>query len=393
MLASSLFERWLAWRNRQLADPRFQRWAAAFPLTRLIAQRKARAVFDLSAGFVYSQVLHACVQLDLFERLRSGPLTLTELAAVARLARPAMQRLLDAAASLRLVQPLRGERYALGERGAALLGNPGAIAMVQHHPLLYRDLQDPLALLRGEVQTQLSRYWPYATASAPNRLDEAAVQGYTALMAASQSLVAEDILEAYPLARHHCLLDVGGGNGSFLAAAARAAPPVLQLMLFDLPAVTRQAQGRLFDAGLASRVSVHSGSFFSDPLPTGADVISLVRVVHDHDDERVLQLLAQVHAALPPKGTLLIAEPMAQAAGAAPMGAAYFGFYLLAMGSGRARQPAELRALLQRAGFVDCRFLRTRRPLLTGVAVCRRGPAPAPAAVSKSRPESSVNFT
>jgi demethylspheroidene O-methyltransferase len=376
MAASSLFERWLAWRNRRLADPRFQRWAAAFPLTRPIAQRKARAVFDLSAGFVYSQVLHACVQLDLFEQLRAGPQALTELAVQARLSAPAMRRLLDAAASLQLVQPLPGERYALGELGAALLGNPGAIAMVQHHPLLYRDLQDPLALLRGEVQTALSRYWPYATSAAPDRLEAQAVDGYTALMAASQSLVAEDILEAYPLARHRCLLDVGGGNGTFLSAVGRAVPQ-LQLMLFDLPAVAQQAQQRLAAAGLAQRCSTYGGSFFSDPLPRGADLISLVRVVHDHDDARVLQLLANVHAALPPDGTLLIAEPMAQAAGAAPMGAAYFGFYLLAMGSGRARRPDELAALARRAGFADCRFFRTRRPLLTGVAVCRRGLAPA----------------
>ena len=39
-------------------------------------------------------------------------------------------------------------------------------------------------------------------------------------MAASQPLVAQEVLDAYPLARHRCLLDVGGGDGAFLAAAA-----------------------------------------------------------------------------------------------------------------------------------------------------------------------------
>ena len=37
--------------------PRFQRWAANSPLTRWIARRRARALFDLCAGFVYSQIL------------------------------------------------------------------------------------------------------------------------------------------------------------------------------------------------------------------------------------------------------------------------------------------------------------------------------------------------
>ncbi|MFM8769030.1 MAG: hypothetical protein ACKOD9_15145, partial [Rubrivivax sp.] len=37
--------------------------------------------FDLVAGFVYTQVLAACVRLDLFEHLsRSGPLSVEELA-------------------------------------------------------------------------------------------------------------------------------------------------------------------------------------------------------------------------------------------------------------------------------------------------------------------------
>ena len=45
------------WRNRTVARPGFQRWAAAFPLTRPTARRHAGELFDLVAGFVYSQVL------------------------------------------------------------------------------------------------------------------------------------------------------------------------------------------------------------------------------------------------------------------------------------------------------------------------------------------------
>ena len=68
-LADLLF----ALRNRFLASPRFQRWASSFPLTRPIARRRARALFDLCAGFVYSQVLQACVRLRLFDALNRRP--------------------------------------------------------------------------------------------------------------------------------------------------------------------------------------------------------------------------------------------------------------------------------------------------------------------------------
>ena len=67
--------------ERLLSSPRFHRWAAAFPLTRHKARREARALFDLCAGFVYSQVLQACVRLRVFEALAAGPLVTHDLAA------------------------------------------------------------------------------------------------------------------------------------------------------------------------------------------------------------------------------------------------------------------------------------------------------------------------
>jgi demethylspheroidene O-methyltransferase len=83
-----------------------------------------------------------------------------------------------------------------------------------------------------------------------------------------------------------------------------------------------------------------------------------------------------VRAALPGDGTLLLAEPIADTPGAEPVGAAYFGFYLLAMGSGRARSKAELAGLLAQAGFAAPRFLPTHTPLVTSVLVARATTAP-----------------
>ena len=43
----------------------------------------------------------------------------------------------------------------------ALVGNAAVAAMVEHHALLYADLADPVALLRGGAPTRLAAYWPY----------------------------------------------------------------------------------------------------------------------------------------------------------------------------------------------------------------------------------------
>jgi len=76
---------------------------------------------------------------------------------------------------------------------------------------------------------------------------------------------------------------------------------------------------------------------FADSLPGGADVVSVVSVLHDPDGSTARSLLRRIHAVLRQGGTLPIAEPMAGANGAQPVGDTYFGMHLLAMGSGRAR--------------------------------------------------------
>lgn len=358
-------ERWRDWRNRLLASRGFQERMAAFPLTRPVARRRARRLFDLCAGFVYSQVLLACVRLRLPDLLAEGPCTPAEAAGRLGLPEAGAARLLEAAASLGLAEGRPGGRFALGPRGAELLGNPGVAAMVAHHPLLYADLEDPVALLRGGAgTTRLGGYWPYAGNPRARGLEDGDVAPYSELMAASQPLIAAQVLAAYGMGGHRRLLDVAGGEGAFLAAVA-ARWPHLELSLFELPAVVGRARRRL--ASRQIPVEVVAGDFRAEALPAGADLVTLVRVLHDHDDATVLALLERVRRALAADGSLLVAEPLADTPGAEAVGQAYFGFYLLAMGQGRPRGLPELTALLRQAGFQRPRLLASPMPMLTRV--------------------------
>jgi demethylspheroidene O-methyltransferase len=330
-----------------------------------------RALFDLCSGFVYSQVLLACTRLNLFERLSASPRSASELAEELDLPIASMHRLLDAADSLGLVERRRHQRFGLGPLGAALLGNPAVAMMIEHHRAFYRDMADPVALLRNEhATTELSRFWAYADNDRAADLQKADTDAYSDLMAQSQTLIADQVLGAYSLGRHRILLDVGGGSGAFVEAAM-ARHPSLQACVFDLPSVVERARERFELAGSSDRAGVCGGSFLSDPLPEGADVISLVRVLHDHDDDQVLRILKAARSALDPDGVLLIAEPMLATRGAEPVGAAYFGFYLLAMGQGRPRSRDELHALLNEAGFSVVKSHRTTAPLLVRVLTAR----------------------
>ena len=369
-------ERWLRCRDRLLMSPRFHHWAVRLPLTRWVARRRSRELFDLTAGFVYSQVLFACVQLRVLEHLAAGPRSLAELAQQLQLPEQGARRLLLAAASLRLVAP-RGAGFGLGDLGAAMLGNPAIAAMVSHHRALYADLADPVLLLRGGMPgqtTQLAAYWPYAADAATANPAASEAGDYSQLMADSQALIAGDILASYSFSRHRLLLDIAGGQGAFVSAVLKRWPR-LQAHVLDLPAVAERASASFAAAGLAARATAVGGNMFAAELPSGADVISLVRVLHDHDDAPALALLRAIRATLAPGGHLLIAEPMAGTAGAEPAGDAYFGFYLLAMGSGRPRTVDELKDMVRVAGFDQVRELATPRPLLVRLLLAEVAPS------------------
>jgi len=371
-----------AWMDSKLTDPSFSRWAAGNIFTRWIVRRRSRQVFDVMAGFVYSQVLLACVRLRILEIVSESPRTLDELAHICQVPVTALQRLINSAVALRLLA-LRGHsRYGLGALGAPVAGHLGIRAMIEHHAVLYHDMQDPVALLRDQVSDgQMMAYWPYVEThldesdgklqQSPRTWEQEKVSRYSQLMSASQPFVVDEVLATYSFVRHQCVLDVGGGQGTFVSRLAGHAPH-LKLKLFDLPQVAALARDSFEKTALSDRIEAFGGDFLNDALPGGADLVTLVRVAHDHPDAHVNIILRSIFKALPAGGTLLLTEPMAQASHEAPLGDAYFHFYLLAMGSGRLRTVKELSDMILRAGFESIELLANAMPLQTRILVAHK---------------------
>ncbi len=347
---------WSAWRAR-LSDPAFQAWAARFPLTRPFVRREGAAIFDLVSGFVQSQMLRALVETGAIAALVEAPATAAEMAPRLGLAPDRADMLLRAGAAMGLLSLRRG-RFRATARGAALVGVPGLVDMIAHHDILYRDLADPVAFLKGETEPELARFWPYVFGGGAGA---EAAERYSRLMADSQVPVAEETLAQVDLSRAVHLMDVGGGTGAFLSRAL-AARPGLRATLVDLPEVLKGVP-----PDLAARVALHGTSFRDGPLPRGADTASLVRVLYDHDDATVADLLARVRAALPGGGRVIVSEPMTGGARPNRPGDVYFATYCAAMGTGRARSAERIAEMLRLAGFARTRAHRPRRAFVTTV--------------------------
>ena len=89
--------RWHQYRNKLIASPRFQKWAARNPITRVIANRRATQLHHITAGFVYSQTLSAFVELDIPNLLAEGPVDTARLASATGIPESGLLTLLKAA--------------------------------------------------------------------------------------------------------------------------------------------------------------------------------------------------------------------------------------------------------------------------------------------------------
>ncbi|MDS0140409.1 MULTISPECIES: methyltransferase [unclassified Amycolatopsis] len=140
------------------------------------------------------------------------------------------------------------------------------------------------------------------------------------------------------------IVDVGGGDGVVLAEILRAHPSVRGSVL-DLAPSAAAAARRFAADGLADRAEAVPGSFF-DPLPPGADAYVLSDILHDWDDEHAAAILAGCRDAAGDDGTVVVIEPLRQAAGTA------MDLFMLMCFGGRERTAAELTKLAEDCGLV-----------------------------------------
>ncbi|MCL4119347.1 UNVERIFIED_CONTAM: hypothetical protein GTU68_030704 [Idotea baltica] len=358
------------WFARLVARPGFQKWASRLPIGRAVSEGDGAEIFDILQGFVKSQVLLALIELDILQRLLDQPASAEQLSLSSGVPHDRMEGLLRAGVAMRMLKNRRDGRYILARRGAAILGVPGLLQMISHNRAFYADMGDPVSLLRGEGETHLARFWPYVLGK-PDEIPLDVAERYSSLMAETQSLVAQDTLRMANFYGINTLLDIGGGSGAFLKAVLQRYPK-MNAMLFDLPEVIPAAHSNFRQSGLESRVSLRPGSFREQPLPDGADAISLIRVLYDHDDKTVSDLLSKAFAALPAGGRLIVSEPMSGGSRPEPAGDIYFSFYTMAMGTGRVRSARRIATMCEAAGFADIKLPRAPRPYVSSAVVCSR---------------------
>jgi len=144
------------------------------------------------------------------------------------------------------------------------------------------------------------------------------------------------------------VVDVGGGNGALISQVLEAHPHVRGTIV-DLPATAERARAALEEAGLGDRCDVAAGSFF-DPLPAGADVYMLCKILHDWGDEESIEILKRCREATGNHGRVLILEMVLTGdENAVPF--TYLDLHMLVYFGGKERTLEEFQGIGAAAGF------------------------------------------
>ena len=166
-------------------------------------------------------------------------------------------------------------------------------------------------------------------------------------------------IASLPLDGIKMIVDVGGADGTVLAAILTAHPQ-LRGVLFDLPHVISDAPRTLARHGVQDRAECAGGDFL-ESVPPGGDAYLLSLVLHDWPDDQARRILANVAAAGGSGARLLVLDFMVPP-GDAPHMAKISDLNMLAMMGGKERTETEWRELLTAAGFAGIGIGQTGTP-------------------------------
>jgi O-methyltransferase/methyltransferase family protein len=316
---------------------------------------------QMLAGFQLSQALYAAAVLGVADLMTAGPVAAGVLAEQAGAHPPSLLRLLRTLAGAGVFTEPEPGVFALTPLGSTLTrSQPGsmrdlAIMWMETH---YAPFGELLHTVRsGEPAAERLYGQPFFSwlSGQPGQ-----VTRFTGAMANLTSGIKNAAIPFRPLDGARTIVDVGGADGTMLAAIL-SGHPGLRGVVFDLPHVVAGAPKALAEHGVADRVDCAGGDFF-DSVPAGADSYLLSFVIHDWPDEAARRILANIAAAGGSGARLMMIEFVVPP-GDTPHMSKMIDLTMLGMLTGRERPEEDWRDLLTSAGFTGIAVLPTGGPL------------------------------
>jgi len=312
-------------------------------------------------GYQTSQMLYVAAKLKIADLLADGPRTTADLAAASGAHEDTLYRLLRTLASAGVFTEDQGKLFRLNAAAEHLRsGTPGSLrvgAEIVGEEWMWRPWGDLLQSVKTG-QTAFDRLYGKGTfdwfAEHPD-----AGRLFDAGQAQLTSAAARAVIEALDLSRARRIVDIGGGEGTLLAAALRANATAAGV-LFDLEKVVEGARGA-FDRSLVARTEFVGGNFFTS-VPSGGDLYLMKSILHDWNDADCQRILTVTRKSMPATARLVVAEDLVCAPNQ-PCPAKQRDINMLVRTGGRNRTEQEYRDVLTRGGFRTTRVIPTASTL------------------------------
>jgi hypothetical protein len=332
-------------------------------------QQAASTLMRLINGYQISQVIHVAATLGIADLLKDGPRASADIANATNTHPSSTYRLLHALASAGVLEERADSYFLLTDIGQCLRSDSPqprvAWARYIGRPYVWQSWGSLLhSVTTGEDafhHLHGSGVWDWR-AKQPHES-----RNFDAAMTELSSGVVETIAAALDFSRWDCIVDVGGGQGAFLAGIL-AIHPTVKGILFDLPHVVAGAPAVLQAYGVADRCQTVGGDMFS-AVPPGGDAYVVKNVLMDEDDAEVCAILRACRSVIGTSGRLIVIERLLTHPNRSEINLS--DMTMLVMTGGRERTLSEFTALFAEAGFHLEQSVATRSPstLLIGAPV------------------------
>lgn len=317
----------------------------------MVSPEQIQEVLQLVRGYRASQAIYVVVELGIPDLLASGPRDTDALAQATETHPGALFRILRFLAGVGLFDEISPRQFSLTALGATLCTDaPGSLRPTILGTMDLSRWQAWGQLLHsvrtGETAFMYVHGMEYFTYLGEH---PQAAELFNQAMTSNVARSGPAITRAYDFSGVRRLVDVGGGQGLFVATVLQAYP-ALQGVLLDLPEVVAGASTVLEAAGVADRCQIVGGDFFTG-LPADGDVYLLRQIVHDWDDARAAAILENCRRAMAPAGKVLVIESTIAPEYQQAMPALELDLEMLVILGGQQRTEAEYRALFATAGF------------------------------------------
>ena len=321
-------------------------------------------LMGLASGHVEARIVQTAVELAIFDVLENSTQSANGVAHRLQLEPKATELLLNALASLSLLEK-HGDEFSLADAAQTYLltSSPQYLGGMIHFEFALWSCWEKLpdAVRAGKPVRPANMYQDDTaeTETFINAMDSLVkARGDTEVIA--KLLDWSDIEE---------LLDVGSGPATYPIALCQRFSK-LRATIFDLPATLNVTERFVRDAGMKGRIKLIAGDYRSDPVPGSYDVIFLSNIIHGEDSQKNAALIAKLAANLNPSGRIVIKDHILDESRAAPpVGAIFSLLMLLTTNGGRCYSFGEIKSWLERAGLSQVQQIDPAPPLNSSLVI------------------------